>query len=126
MIMIEPMIDQYSHAGFKYEEIIAQLQRCNGDEVSLLSLHRPLRKQNLYTNGIQRPVQDIVSFILHELQGSSSCIGHRAMQQRCIKNQLNVPRAVFAQIMRDLGPAGVDARLRRTLRRRLYYRKGPN
>lgn len=48
------------------------------------------------------------------------------MQQRCIKNQLNVPRAVFAQIMRDLGPAGVDARLRRKLRRRLYYRRGPN
>ena len=48
------------------------------------------------------------------------------MQQRCIKNQLNVPRAVFAQIMRDLDLAGVDARLRRTLRRRLYYRKAPN
>lgn len=71
MIMSEPMIDQYSHGGFKYEEIIAQLQRCNGDEVSLLSLHRPPRNQNLYRNSIERPVLDIVSFILYELQGSS-------------------------------------------------------
>ena len=123
--MMKPMIDQYIHA-FKYEEIIAQLQRCHGDEVNLLSLHRLQRKQNFYINGIQSPVPDLVSFILHELQGSGSCIGHRAIQQRCIKNRLNASRAAFAQIMRDLDPVGVDVRQRRTLRHRLCYSKGPN
>ena len=48
------------------------------------------------------------------------------MQQRCIKNQLNVSRGLVAQIMKELDPVGVDARRRRTLRRSLYYNKGPN
>ena len=39
---------------------------------------------------------------------------------------MNVSRAVFAQIVRDLDPVGVDARRRRALRRRLYYGKSPN
>ena len=48
------------------------------------------------------------------------------MQQRCIKNQLNVSLAIVAQIMKKLDPVGVDARQRRTLRRCLYYSKGLN
>ena len=48
------------------------------------------------------------------------------MQQRCIKNRLNVSRTIVAQIMKDLDPAGVDAGRKRTMRRRLYYSKGPN
>ena len=48
------------------------------------------------------------------------------MQQRCIKNRLNVSGTIVAEVMKDLVPAGVDARRRRTLRRRLYYSKGPN
>ena len=48
------------------------------------------------------------------------------MQQRFIENQLNVSRAIAAQIMKELDPAGVDVRRRRTLRRRLYYSKVPN
>ena len=48
------------------------------------------------------------------------------MQHSCIKNQLNVSRAIVAQIMKELDPVCVDARQRRTLRRRLYYSKSPN
>ena len=50
----------------------------------------------------QSPVPDIVSFIQHELQESGSLIGYRAMQQRCIKNWMNVSRSVVSQIMRDI------------------------
>ena len=123
---MEAIVDQYFHAGFKYKEIIALLKRCHGKKVSLRTLHRLLRQQNLYRKGIQSPVPDIVSFIQHELQGSGSCIGYRAMQQRCIKNQLNVSRGLVAQIMKELDPVGVDARRRRTLRCSLYFNKGPN
>ena len=123
--MMEAIVDQYFHAGFKYKEIIALLEKCHR-KVSLRILHRLLRQQNLYRKGIQSPVLDIVYFIQHDLQGSGSCIGYRALQQRCIKNQLNVSRGIVAQIMKELEPVGVDARRRRTLRRRLYYSKGPN
>ena len=122
-VVVEIRVD---HDGFKYKEIIAILERCHRKKVSLRTLHRLLRQQNLYRKGIQSPVPDIVSFIQHELQGSGSCIGYCAMQQRCIKNRLNVSRTIVAQVMKDLDPAGLDARRRRTLRRRLYYSKGPN
>ena len=36
MIMVELMIDQYFHAGFKYEEIVV---RFHGVEVSFCTLH---------------------------------------------------------------------------------------
>ena len=45
------------------------------------------------------------------------------MQQRCIKNWVDVSRAVVAQRMRNLDPVGVDARQRRALRCHLYYEK---
>ena len=123
--MMEAIVDQYFHAGFKYKEIISLLERCHRKKVSLRTLHRLLRQQNLYRKVIQSLVPDIVSFIQNELQGSDSCIGYRAMQQRCIKNQLNVLRGIVAQIMKELDPVGVDARQRKTLRCRLYYSKGP-
>ena len=43
-----------------------------------------------------------------------------------MENQLNISRGIVAQIMKELDPAGVDARRRKTLKRRLYYSKGPN
>ena len=74
----------------------------------------------------QSPVPDIVSFIQHRLQEIGSCFWYCTMQQRWIKNWMNVSRPVVAQIMRDLDPVGVDARQRRALRRRLCYGKCPN
>ena len=53
---MEAIVDQYFHAGFKYKEIIALLKRCHGKKVSLRTLHRLLRQQNLYRKGIQSPV----------------------------------------------------------------------
>ena len=124
--MMEAIVDQYFHAGFKYKEFTALLERCHGKKVNLRTLHWLLRQQNLYRKGIQSPVSNIVSFIQHEFQGSGSCIGYCAMQQRCIKNQLNVSQAIGAQIMKELDPVGADARQRRTLMGCLYYSKGPN
>ena len=42
MIMVELMIDQYFRSGFKYEKIIALLERFHGVEVTLRSLYQLL------------------------------------------------------------------------------------
>ena len=123
--MMEAIVDQYFHADFKYKEIAALLERCLRKKASLWTLHWLLRQQNLCRKGIQSLVSDIVSFIQHKLQGSGSYIGYCAMQQRCMKNQLNVWQAIISQILRELDPAGFDARRRRTFIRCLYYIKGP-
>ena len=125
MIMEEPMIYQYFHTGFKYEKIIALLERYHGVEVSLCILHQLLRKEKSLQKRYTGSCTSLVSFIQLESQGSGSCIGYLAMQQKYINNSLNGLRAVVTQIRRELDPAGVDERQKRTLRPRLYYSKGP-
>ena len=64
-------------------------------------------------------------FIQHELVSSSSCIGYRAIHQKCIRNGLMVSRVIVAQIMKHLDPI-VNTRRGITLRRGLYCSVGPN
>ena len=42
--MVKLMTDQYFRAAFKYEEIIALLERFHGVEVTLRNLHRMLMR----------------------------------------------------------------------------------
>ena len=72
---------------------------------------------------VQSDVPAMVSFIQNEFQGCGSFIGYRAMQQRNIKNWVNVSLSVVSQIMKDLDHVGFDARRRTALRRHLHYGK---
>ena len=80
---------------------------------------------NFYRKGKQSLLLDTVIFIQHDLEGSGSCTGYRAMHQRCIRIGLMVSRVIVAQIMKHLDPI-VNRRRRRTLRRRLFDSLGPN
>ena len=124
-MLMKDLIDKHSHEGFRYKESIALLKNCRGIKVSLCALHCFLRRVNFCRKGKQSLLLDIVTFIQHELDGSGSCTGYRAMLQRCIRNGLMVSRVIVAQIMKHLDPI-VNTRGRRTLRRRLYYSRGPN
>ena len=125
-MLVKDLLDKYIHEGFRYKEIIALLKNRHGIKISLRTLHRCLRRANFYRKGKQSPLLDIMTFIQHELEGSGSCIGYRAMHQRCNRNGLMVSRVIVAQAMKHLDPIGVNTRRRRTLRRRLYYSQGPN
>ena len=72
---MEAIVDQYFHAGFKYKEIISLLERCHRKKVSLRTLHRLLRQQNLYRKGMQSPAPDIVSFNQRELREVVHALG---------------------------------------------------
>ena len=122
---MKDLIDKHLHDGFRYKEIIALLRNRHGIKVSLCALYLFLRRVNFYWKGKQSPLLDIVTFIQHELEGSGSCIGYRAIHQRCIKNGLMVSRIIAAQIMKHVDPIA-KTRRRRTIRRRLYYSLAPN
>ena len=124
-MLMKDLIDNHFHEGFRYKEIIALLKNCHGIKVSLCALHRFLRRVNLCRKGKQSLLLDTVTFIQHELEGSGSCTGYRAMHQRCIRIGLMVSRVIVAQIMKHLDPI-VNTRGTRTLRRRLYYSQGLN
>ena len=119
-MLMKDLIDKHFHEGFRCNEIIALLKNCRGIKVSLCALHRFLRRANFYRKGKQSLLLDIVTFIQHELEGSSSCTGYRPIHQRCIWNGLMASR-----VMKHLNPT-VNTRGRRTLRRRLYYSRDPN
>ena len=124
-MLMKDLIDNHFHEGFRYKEIIALLKNCHDIRVSLCALHRFLRRVNFYRKGKESFLLEIVTFIQHELGGSGSCTGYRAMHQRCIRNGLMVSRVIVAQIMKHVDPI-VNTKGRRTLRRRLYYSQGPN
>ena len=124
-MLMKDLIDKHFHEGFRYKEIIALLKNCHGIKVSLCALHLFLRRVNFCLKVKQSLLLDIVTFIQHELEGSGSCTGYRAMHQRCIRIGLMVSRVIVAQIMKHVDPI-VNRRRRRTLRRRLFYSLGLN
>ena len=46
------------------------------------------------------------------------------MHRRCIKNGMMVSRVTVSEIMKHLGPIGVNTRRKGTLRRLIYYSQG--
>ena len=124
-MLMKDLRDKHFHGGFRYKEIIALLKNCHGIKVSLCALHRFLRRVNFYRKAKRSLLLDTVTFVQHELAGSGSCTGYRAMHQRCIRNGFMVSRVIVAQIMKHLDPI-VNARGRRKLRHRLYYSPSPN
>ena len=125
IMRMKGLIDKHFHEGFWYKEIIALLKNCHGIKVSLCALHLFLRRVNFCLKVKQSLLLDIVTFIQHELEGSGSCTGYRAMHQRCIRNGLMVSRVIVAQSMKHFDPI-VQTRRRGTLRRRLFYSPCPN
>ena len=124
-MLMNDLKNKHFHEGFRYKEIIALLKNGRGIKVILCTLHHILSRVSFYRKGKQSPLLDIVTFIQHELEGSGSCTGYRAMHQRCIRNGFMVSRVIVAQIMKHLDPI-VNARGRRKLRHRLYYSPSPN
>ena len=62
-----------------------------------------------------------------ELNGSGNIIGYREMHQRlCDWHRLIISRKTVRQALKILDPAGVEARSRHCLRRRIYTCKEPN
>ena len=99
-MLMKDLRDKHFHGGFRYKEIIALLKNFHGIKVSLCALHRFLRQVNFYRKGKQSLLLDTVTFVQHELAGSGSCTGYRAMHQRSIRNGFMVSRVIVAQIMK--------------------------
>ena len=81
-MLMKYLIVKYFHEGFGYKEIGALLKKFHSIKVILHIRHLFLRQANFYWKGKQSPLLDTVTFIQHELKGSGSCIGYRAMHQR--------------------------------------------
>ena len=99
-MLMKDLIDKHFHERFRYKEIFALLKNCHVIKAGLCGLNRFLRRVNFYKKEKPSFLLDIVAVIQHELEGSGSCTGYRAMHQGCIRNGLMVSRVIVAQIMK--------------------------
>ena len=124
------LVQQYFSLGYTYKEIIVSLLCSHGIVLSLRHLKRLLRSMGL-TRRFERtgesPVADIITAIIHELNGSGKCLGYRAMWRRLLQeHQLHIKRDTVLELMWLIDPQGVQRRKAKRLLRRNYCSAGPN
>lgn len=124
----ESLIKYYFHRGFAYEEILKFLEKHHDHCISYNTLLRRLKQYGLrrklqVTENTPDMVRDRISTIL---AGPGSSEGYRSMWHRLELEGLRVPRAVVADILRELDPQGTQLRKSHRLKRRVYRNPGPN
>eukprot|EP00112_Aurelia_sp_Birch-Aquarium-sp1_P000694 Seg1067.7 transcript_id=Seg1067.7/GoldUCD/mRNA.D3Y31 product="hypothetical protein" protein_id=Seg1067.7/GoldUCD/D3Y31 len=122
------LITKYFHRGYQYQ-FIARFMERDGIKMSVRTLKRKLKAMNLRRkNSIDFEDQDhIRRAIRNEMSGPGSLGGYRTIWHALrLRHQLHVPRSFVANVMKEIDPAGVEARKKRKLRRRTFFSEGPN
>lgn len=78
----DQLIESYFNLGFTQNEIVAFLAVSHGIMISSRQLKRILRRRGLRRRGNHVDLGLVIGTIEHEMEGSGSCIGYRAMWQR--------------------------------------------
>ena len=128
------LIQNYFRKGFENAVIIDFLARYHGVEISISTLKRRLqdywlRRRRCAGDGDEsRENQDrLRDIISHEMSEAGELRGYQSIWHSLrLEHGINVPRALVAEIMRDIDPVGVQLRKRRKLKRRRYVNSGPN
>lgn len=123
----DEFIGLYYHAGYTINEIIGFLASRHNIAVSHSTVHRSLRRMNLYRRNNESSLENTVVAIQGELAGTGRNIGYRAMRRRLLTDHgVNASAETVRVALQVLDSDGVNARARHALRRRVYFSKGPN
>ena len=112
-----------------YEEILEQLRHHHQIDVSLSTLKRWLRGNNMRRRPLQHNrsrYSTVVSSVAKELQGSGSRIGYRRVFKSLCNKGILCRRDDVRKILKVLDVEGVRLRKRRRLHKRKYRSTGPN
>ncbi|XP_077981760.1 uncharacterized protein LOC144442917 [Glandiceps talaboti] len=113
-------IQAFWHAGYSSYHIKMLLEIYHDTYLSSRQLKYRMKKLNLVRT-TRSSDEDVDNAILHELNGSGSKCGYRAMWCRLKKKyKLNVSRDSVATKLRILDPDGVQARGKKRFKRGLY------
>ena len=125
MTELDTLIKMYFDVGMLYKDIVSTLSQQHNITISERHLIRKLTHLNLSRRTFSS-FNDVTTFIQRQLVGSGQCHGYRMMYEKCIQHGLRVRKEDVRIILKELDPEGVESRMGRRLRRRLYYAKGPN
>lgn len=126
MVSREAVIQQYFLKGYSYLEILQTLEAVHGITISLRQLNRILRSLHLYRRRDKSSLNDTLSAINNEIDGSAAMFGYRLMHQKLRSNGINADRETVRLGLKYLDPDGVESRTAHRFLRRRYVNKGPN
>ena len=98
----------------------------HGCIVSLRTLQRILRNNDLSRRKHYSDMDDNVQFISRQLLNSGQLHGYRWMYEKCLQAGLRVRKENVHIILSAVDPTGVCNRRARRLHRRDYFAQGPN
>jgi hypothetical protein len=115
----------YYELGMTYSDITFTLANRHGIILSVRHLKRILKTIGIGRRNYSK-LEEVIIFIVNQLQGSGMMHGYRMMHTKCREFGFNVAKEHVRIILRELDPAGVDRRQARRLVRRRYESDGPN
>lgn len=120
------LIRFYFCLGLNNEEILFSLAINQRIIISLRTLKRRLSEMRLFRRKYPSDILNVALYITEQLQKSGNQNGYRWMHRKCLLAGFKVSRSNVAALQAIIDPEGCKLRLKKRLRRRNYYAKGPN
>lgn len=112
--------------GFSNKEILQLLAHSEGIIISMSTLKRKMKCLGLFRRKNHSDLLDVAAFILQQHESFGILHGYRWMHLKCVQAGFDIPRDTVYELMKLLDPEGMNARLRKRLKRRSYSSPGPN
>ena len=120
------IIAYYFSRGYKYEVITEFLSKFHGITMSVRTLKNRLRQLKLRRRMAAVDIDVVQEQIMNELSGPGCQGGYRSMWHTLRLQNIQVPRHVVAELMREMDPEGCERRKSKSFKRRSYFSSGPN
>ena len=115
------VITYYFSKGYEYDAIVHFLAKFHDITMSIRTLKNRLRRYQIRRRTPTYDLNLVREAILRELSG-----GYRCMWHTLHLHNIQVPRHVVENLMRELDPDGCEQRRSRALQRQRYSSPGPN
>ena len=122
---MDEAIKLYFNLGLPQKEILECLAHMNRIVISKRSLQNHLKRLGLFRKKYFSDIHDVGLFINEQLKKSGKLLGYRLMHLKCIQNGFTVTQETVRLMLKLFDPNGVNDRVGRKLRRRIYTNYGP-
>ena len=124
----EDIILYYFTRGYKYiyEAIVQFLAKFHGIKMCVRTLKNRLRHYELRRRMTPYDINIVREKIREEINGPACTAGYRSIWHTLHLENIQVPRCVVSELMRELDPEGCQQRKAQRLQRRKHFAPGPN
>ena len=113
----QSLIEYYFSRGFPYKSIVDFLKKRHGIVISERTLRNRLNEYGLRRRSPSSDINDVRKAMHELLNGPGNMGGYRSMWHALRTQELQVPRRMVEQLVRELDPEGCQSRRAKRLRR---------